>query len=82
MLKNHVKGWAFVAITVYIGSTCASDADVLQYVNQLIGSINEDNVFAGATLSYGNAKAAADVKVKTLVASLGREQCHRFLNHA
>ncbi|KAI9664970.1 MAG: hypothetical protein M1821_006418 [Bathelium mastoideum] len=33
----------------------------LQYVNQLIGSNNGGNVFAGATLPYGMAKAVADV---------------------
>ncbi|KKZ66548.1 hypothetical protein EMCG_07662 [[Emmonsia] crescens] len=33
----------------------------LDYVDQLIGSRNGGNVFAGATLPYGMAKAAADV---------------------
>ena len=36
-------------------------SDVLQYVNQLIGTNNGGNVFAGATLPYGMAKAVADV---------------------
>jgi putative alpha-1,2-mannosidase len=35
--------------------------DPLKYVNQLIGSANEGNVFAGATLPYGMTKAVADV---------------------
>ncbi|KAI9701417.1 MAG: hypothetical protein M1820_006508 [Bogoriella megaspora] len=35
-------------------------ADNLQYVNQLIGSTNGGNVFVGATLPYGMAKAVAD----------------------
>jgi putative alpha-1,2-mannosidase len=35
--------------------------DVLNYVNQLIGTNNGGNVFAGATLPYGMAKAVADV---------------------
>jgi putative alpha-1,2-mannosidase len=35
--------------------------DVLQYVDQLIGTDNGGNVFAGATLPYGMAKAVADV---------------------
>ncbi|CAG8984009.1 hypothetical protein HYALB_00009018 [Hymenoscyphus albidus] len=34
--------------------------DVLDYVNQLIGSANGGNVFAGATIPYGMAKAVAD----------------------
>lgn len=35
--------------------------DVLSYVDPLIGTINGGNVFAGATLPYGLAKAVADV---------------------
>ncbi|KAK7189623.1 hypothetical protein DPSP01_013434 [Paraphaeosphaeria sporulosa] len=35
--------------------------DNLKYVNQLIGSANGGNVFPGATLPYGMAKAVADV---------------------
>jgi putative alpha-1,2-mannosidase len=35
--------------------------DPLQYVNQLIGSNNGGNVFAGASLPYGMAKASPDV---------------------
>lgn len=35
--------------------------DPLKYVNQLIGTNNGGNVFAGATLPYGMAKAVADV---------------------
>ncbi|KAI9717195.1 MAG: hypothetical protein M1828_007388 [Chrysothrix sp. TS-e1954] len=38
----------------------ASDFDVFQYVDQLIGTNNMGNVFAGATLPYGMAKAVAD----------------------
>ena len=34
--------------------------DPLQYVDQLIGSRNGGNIFAGATLPYGMAKAVAD----------------------
>ncbi|OCK85358.1 glycoside hydrolase family 92 protein [Lepidopterella palustris CBS 459.81] len=37
------------------------DFDVLRFVNPLIGSDNGGNVFAGATLPYGMAKAVADV---------------------
>ncbi|KAJ5568752.1 Alpha-1-2-mannosidase [Penicillium hetheringtonii] len=36
------------------------DYDVLQYINPLIGSSDGGNVFAGATLPYGMAKAVAD----------------------
>ncbi|KAA8652041.1 hypothetical protein EYZ11_004168 [Aspergillus tanneri] len=36
------------------------DYDVLQYVDPLIGSANGGNVFAGASLPYGMAKAVAD----------------------
>ena len=35
--------------------------DVFKYVDQLIGTDNGGNVFAGATLPYGMAKAVADV---------------------
>lgn len=35
--------------------------DVFQYVNQFIGTLNGGNVFAGASLPYGMAKAVADV---------------------
>ncbi|TVY35885.1 putative secreted glycosidase [Lachnellula subtilissima] len=38
-----------------------STADVLTLVNQLIGTDNGGNVFAGATRPYGMAKAVADV---------------------
>ncbi len=38
----------------------AADFDPLQYVDQLIGTRNGGNVFAGATLPYGLAKAVAD----------------------
>jgi putative alpha-1,2-mannosidase len=39
----------------------SSAFDVLQYVDQLIGTDNGGNVFGGATLPYGMAKAVADV---------------------
>ena len=38
----------------------AQITDPLQYVDQLIGSSNGGNVFSGATLPYGMAKAVAD----------------------
>jgi putative alpha-1,2-mannosidase len=42
-------------------STNSSSFDVFQYLNLLIGTDNGGNVFAGATLPYGMAKAVADV---------------------
>lgn len=39
----------------------ANNSDVLDYVDPLIGSQQGGNVFAGATLPYGMAKAVADV---------------------
>ncbi|KAI9151877.1 alpha-1,2-mannosidase subfamily [Paramyrothecium foliicola] len=39
----------------------AEGADKLSYIDPLIGSINGGNVFPGATLPYGLAKAVADV---------------------
>jgi putative alpha-1,2-mannosidase len=41
--------------------TPSSSFDVFKYVDQLIGTDNGGNVFAGATLPYGMAKAVADV---------------------
>ncbi|KAI0148664.1 family 92 glycosyl hydrolase [Xylariaceae sp. FL1272] len=38
----------------------AADFDPLEYVDQLIGSANGGNVFPGATIPYGMAKAVAD----------------------
>ncbi|KAI9651379.1 hypothetical protein NHQ30_001421 [Ciborinia camelliae] len=52
-----VAQWATTNTT----STNSSTFDPLQYVNQLIGTDNGGNVFAGATLPYGMAKAVADV---------------------
>ena len=39
----------------------SSSFDPLQYVNQFIGTYNGGNVFPGASLPYGMAKAVADV---------------------
>ncbi|KAG2412530.1 hypothetical protein HFD88_010087 [Aspergillus terreus] len=44
-----------------IGHNTQTSSDVLQYVDPLIGSNNGGNVFAGASLPYGMAKAVADV---------------------
>ncbi|TGO08446.1 hypothetical protein BTUL_0209g00170 [Botrytis tulipae] len=42
------------------GTTNSSTYDVLDYVDQLIGSSNGGNVFPGATVPFGMAKAVAD----------------------
>ncbi|QSZ33880.1 hypothetical protein DSL72_005454 [Monilinia vaccinii-corymbosi] len=42
------------------GNTNPSSYDVLDYVDQLIGSRNGGNIFPGATVPYGMAKAVAD----------------------
>ena len=44
-----------------VGAQNSSTTGVLQFVNQLIGSVNGGNVFAGASRPYGMAKAVADV---------------------
>ncbi|KAE8144342.1 glycosyl hydrolase family 92-domain-containing protein [Aspergillus avenaceus] len=49
--------------SLVLGDTTPStpnDYDVMQYVDPLIGSSNGGNVFAGASLPYGMAKAVAD----------------------
>ncbi|GIK04247.1 hypothetical protein Aspvir_008326 [Aspergillus viridinutans] len=43
------------------GQPSSAENDILEYVNPLIGSTNGGNVFAGASLPYGMAKAVADV---------------------
>ncbi|KAF7118638.1 hypothetical protein CNMCM5793_008176 [Aspergillus hiratsukae] len=43
------------------GQPSSAENDMLKYVNPLIGSTNGGNVFAGASLPYGMAKAVADV---------------------
>ncbi|XRM40408.1 hypothetical protein ABZX51_003730 [Aspergillus tubingensis] len=42
-------------------STNTNTTDILTHINPLIGTTNGGNVFAGATLPYGMAKAVADV---------------------
>jgi putative alpha-1,2-mannosidase len=46
---------------ITVGAAETSGFDPLQYVDQLIGTNNGGNVFAGATLPYGMAKAVPDV---------------------
>ncbi|APA07886.1 hypothetical protein sscle_03g026560 [Sclerotinia sclerotiorum 1980 UF-70] len=68
-LKRYLEACVFFLSTLVVAqwnitnttSTNASTFDPLQYVNQLIGTNNGGNVFAGATLPYGMAKAVADV---------------------
>ncbi|OCL03343.1 glycoside hydrolase family 92 protein [Glonium stellatum] len=51
-----------IFLSTYLTSTSwAANFDVFRYVNPLIGSNNGGNVFTGATLPYGMAKAVADV---------------------
>ncbi|KAI5863750.1 glycoside hydrolase family 92 protein [Durotheca rogersii] len=50
---------ALVVASVVLGSN-AADFDPLPYIDQLIGSRNGGNIFPGATLPYGMAKAVAD----------------------
>ncbi|KAI9038740.1 glycoside hydrolase family 92 protein [Aspergillus affinis] len=61
------RAFALLAVTpCVLGSSDDSlppapdNHDVLQYVDPLIGSANGGNVFAGASLPYGMAKAVAD----------------------
>lgn len=48
------------ALWVLVHAVGAAAFDVLRYVDPLIGAANGGNVFAGATLPYGMAKAVAD----------------------
>ncbi|KAI1459674.1 glycoside hydrolase family 92 protein [Annulohypoxylon moriforme] len=58
---NSRLGSAALAIAATtLGSVAAADFDPLTYVDQLIGSSNGGNVFPGASLPYGMAKAVAD----------------------
>ncbi|KAE8353870.1 glycosyl hydrolase family 92-domain-containing protein [Aspergillus coremiiformis] len=62
------RNWVFLfaqltgfALGSHQSPTPAPGHDVLRYINPLIGSNNGGNVFAGASLPYGMAKAVADV---------------------
>lgn len=48
-------------LLVLVPLSLAASFDPLPFINPLIGSLNGGNVFAGATLPYGLAKASADV---------------------
>ncbi|OOQ90455.1 putative alpha-1,2-mannosidase family protein [Penicillium brasilianum] len=63
MLSQHVILSLFLASSRALAGTAVSsveDYDVLQYIDPLIGSANGGNVFPGASLPYGMAKAGAD----------------------
>lgn len=45
----------------FANATANGTADILDFINPLIGTDNGGNVFAGATLPYGMAKPVADV---------------------
>ncbi|KAL4969165.1 glycoside hydrolase family 92 protein [Aspergillus stella-maris] len=61
-----VYPWLLVLLAALVNhitaapSPAVEDYDVLQYVDPLIGCTNGGNVFAGATIPYGMAKAVAD----------------------
>ncbi|KAI2631164.1 family 92 glycosyl hydrolase [Xylaria nigripes] len=58
MYLSHSRFFSLLVLTAQ--GAVAADFDPLQYVNQLIGSRAGGNVFPGATLPYGLAKAVAD----------------------
>ncbi|OJJ49714.1 hypothetical protein ASPZODRAFT_22445 [Penicilliopsis zonata CBS 506.65] len=61
MLFRRLLWTAAVARGVFAAeNSSVYDYDVLQYVDPLIGSSNGGNVFAGASVPYGMAKAVAD----------------------
>lgn len=49
-----------VGASAFMRTAGAADFDHLSYVDPLIGTSNGGNVFAGASLPYGMAKAVAD----------------------
>jgi len=57
----EVFGLIQILFLLQVAASHNSTFDVFQYINQLIGTDNGGNVFAGATLPYGMAKAVADV---------------------
>ncbi|CEL06126.1 Putative Glycosyl hydrolase, family 92 protein [Aspergillus calidoustus] len=50
-----------ITFVLGVGAQETPDSDNLEYINPLIGSTSGGNVFAGASLPYGLAKAVADV---------------------
>ncbi|KAK2027505.1 family 92 glycosyl hydrolase [Colletotrichum zoysiae] len=58
--SNWVSGSAISDLTNSASVVAEEDFDALKYVDPLIGSANGGNVFVGATLPYGMAKASPD----------------------
>ncbi|POR35422.1 Glycosyl hydrolase 92 [Tolypocladium paradoxum] len=60
--KAVATGWLPAVLVAFAvgGSSNSSNFDPIKYVDPLIGSTNGGNVFSGATLPYGMAKAVAD----------------------
>ncbi|EFQ36308.1 glycosyl hydrolase family 92 [Colletotrichum graminicola] len=58
--SNWVSSSAISDLTNSASVVAEEDFDALRYVDPLIGSDNGGNVFAGATLPYGMAKASPD----------------------
>lgn len=61
MLLSHLISVWFCCLATSVEAQNTSAVDPLQYVDQLIGSNNGGNVFAGASLPFGMAKASPDV---------------------
>lgn len=64
MSRRSGMEWTLLILAVSTTAglaTAAASFDPLSYVDPLIGSDNGGNVFAGASLPYGMAKAVADV---------------------
>ncbi|KAF9631034.1 Six-hairpin glycosidase-like protein [Lasiodiplodia theobromae] len=57
----HYRLLLLLWITQRVVTQANDDFDVLDFIDPLIGSNNGGNVFCGATLPYGMAKASADV---------------------
>ncbi|KAJ9368060.1 CAZyme family GH92 [Paecilomyces variotii] len=59
-LRHALVSFVFLTRSFAANNNVTDDYDVLQYVDTLIGTTNGGDVFAGATLPYGMAKAVAD----------------------
>ncbi|KAJ6145050.1 secreted glycosidase, partial [Penicillium chermesinum] len=57
------------------------DYDVLQYIDPLIGTANGGNVFAGASLPYGMAKAVADTDSESNQGGFAYDGSNSFLGN-
>ncbi|UKZ81005.1 hypothetical protein TrVFT333_008772 [Trichoderma virens FT-333] len=60
-MRASVELLALLGAVPGIAASPATQKSGLSYINPLIGTTNGGNVFAGATLPYGLAKASADV---------------------